>query len=337
MVQKKQANLTYVDLFCGAGGLALGFEEAGFKNIFSLDNEPNFCNTYRANFPAHTLIQSDIAQLDAKEIKKILKRRHVDVVVGGPPCQGFSMAGNIGRKFIDDPRNRLFREFARVVKIIKPEYFVMENVARLYSHNKGQTRAEIIECFSNLGYTVSSKILNAAEYGVPQFRRRVIFVGTRSDWLFAFSKEKVNRFKTVRDAIGSLPPLPAGASSAIPNHESMKHTPQMLKKMAYVKDGGDRSQIPLPLRPLTGDSRKYIRYTSDRPSVCVTGDMRKIFHYSQNRALTVRELARIQSFPDSFVFIGSKISQQQQVGNAVPPLLAKIIAQRLKKVIHNEK
>ncbi|MCX6787943.1 MAG: DNA (cytosine-5-)-methyltransferase [Candidatus Kaiserbacteria bacterium] len=337
MAQKKQADLTYIDLFCGAGGLALGFEKAGFKNIFSLDNEPNFCKTYRANFPNHTLIQSDISKIDAKEIKKILKKQHVDVVIGGPPCQGFSMAGSIGRKFIADPRNRLFREFARVIKIIEPEYFVMENVARLYSHNKGQTRAEIIECFSNLGYTVSCTILNAAEYDVPQSRRRVIFVGTKSDLPFAFSKEKTNRIKTVWDAIHDLPTLEVGASSVIPNHEAMRHTPQMLKKMAYVKDGGDRSQIPLPLRPLTGDSRKYIRYTSTEPSVCVTGDMRKIFHYSQNRALTVRELARIQSFPDSFVFTGSKISQQQQVGNAVPPLLAKMIAQRLKKVIRNEK
>ena len=112
MVQKKQADLTYIDLFCGAGGLALGFEKAGFKNIFSLDNEPNFCKTYRANFPAHTLIQADISQLDAREIKKILKQRRVDVVVGGPPCQGFSMAGHIGRKIIDDPPHSFFPYFS---------------------------------------------------------------------------------------------------------------------------------------------------------------------------------------------------------------------------------
>ena len=337
MGKKGQSNLTYVDLFCGAGGLALGFENAGFKNIFSLDNEPSFCETYHANFPNHELIQADISKLGSKEIKMILKQRHVDVVVGGPPCQGFSMAGKIGRKFIDDPRNHLFREFARVIKIIRPEYFVMENVARLYNHNKGKTRGEIIECFSSLGYSVSCTILNAADYGVPQFRRRIIFVGTRSGKTIEFLKNGRIPIKTVRDAIGDLPSLCSGDSSDIPNHEAMKHTAQMLRKMAYVKHDGDRSQIPLSLRPTSGDVRKYIRYNGNRPSVCVTGDMRKIFHYSQNRALTVRELARIQSFPDSFVFAGSKISQQQQVGNAVPPMLSEMIAQRLKKTIRNEK
>ena len=136
-----------------------------------------------------------------------------------------------------------------------------------------------------------------------------------------------HKFRTVADAISDLPKLESGGSVAgIPNHEAMLHTSSMLKKMKYVKDGGDRFDIPMRIRPRKGDARKYIRYQSNSPSVCVTGDMRKVFHYSQNRALTVRELARIQTFPDDYKFLGSRISQQLQVGNAVPPLLAKAVA-----------
>lgn len=327
---------TYVDLFCGAGGLSLGFDRAGFHNIFSVDNEPTFCATYRHNFPAHHLIETDIAALSPAKIRKALAGRAVDVVVGGPPCQGFSIAGHIGRRFVDDPRNHLFREFARVVSIIKPSYFVMENVARLYTHNKGATRAEMIDTFQSLGYAVSCAVLNAAEYGVPQYRRRVFFLGTKQSEPLTFPDPIPNRISTVLEAIGDLPPLASGERSSIPNHEAMNHSERMLTRMSFIKDGGDRSEIPSPLRPRSGDSRKYIRYNSNEPSVCVTGDMRKIFHYRDNRALTVRELARLQTFPDTFVFKGSRISQQQQVGNAVPPILAEHIARIIRNAITHE-
>ncbi|KKS11269.1 MAG: Cytosine-specific methyltransferase [Candidatus Daviesbacteria bacterium GW2011_GWB1_41_5] len=326
---------TFVDLFSGAGGLTLGFEQEGFSNLFSIDNEPSFCDTYRKNFSTHTLIQTDIATLTPKKMLDMLNGRKVDVIVGGSPCQGFSMAGSIGRKFIDDPRNHLFKEFARVVKVLKPNYFVMENVARLYTHNKGKTREEIISHFKKLGYHVFCLVLNTADYGVPQMRRRVLFIGSKSEIQIDFSKEKLNVHRTVKDVIGDLPILKTGEVSSVANHEAMNHSKQMLKKMSYIVDGGDRFSIPSRSRPKSGDVRKYIRYRSDQPSVCVTGDMRKIFHYSQNRALTVRELARLQSFPDHFVFTGSKISQQQQVGNAVPPLFARVIGRVLKQVMQN--
>ena len=132
--------LTYIDLFSGAGGFSLGFDNKGFQNIFSIDIEPSFCETYKYNFPNHNLIEKDICQLSDEEIKYLKEVDDVDVVIGGPPCQGFSIAGNIGRKFIEDPRNRLFKEFVRVVKVVNPKFFVMENVARLYNHNKGETR-----------------------------------------------------------------------------------------------------------------------------------------------------------------------------------------------------
>jgi DNA (cytosine-5)-methyltransferase 1 len=282
------------------------------------------------------VLREDISKLSNSEIKKLTKNLNIDVIIGGPPCQGFSMAGNIGRKFIDDPRNRLFKEFVRVVSVVQPKYFVMENVARLYTHNKTKTRQEIIEDFNRLGYYVECKVLNSAHYGVAQVRNRVIFIGSRVTDEILFPSSTVTEFKTVREALDDLPSLESAEDSAVPNHKAMNHTEQMLTKMSFIPDGGDRTSIPEYLRPKSGDVRKYIKYSSSKPSVTVTGDMRKIFHYAQNRALTVRELARLQSFPDSFIFKGKSISQQQQVGNAVPPLMAEAIAKSIKEMIKRE-
>lgn len=324
---------TYIDLFSGAGGLSFGFDKSGFKNIFSLDNEVNFCKTYKRNFPGHVLIERDIIGFTEEEIEKQIKNEQVDVIVGGPPCQGFSMAGNIGRKFIDDPRNHLFKEFIRIVKIVKPSFFVMENVARLYTHNNGRTREEILLKFKEIGYYVKCKILNSADYSVPQIRKRVIFIGSRFNDNILFPENSVNQYKTVKEAIEDLPPLKSSQGSVFPNHVAMNHSDQMLEKMGYISNGGNRNEIPVRIRPKTGDVRKYIRYNSNKPSITITGDMRKVFHYSQNRALTVRELARLQSFPDNFIFEGTSISQQQQVGNSVPPLMAEAIANTVKQLI----
>jgi len=326
--------LTYIDLFCGAGGFSYGFDEEGFKNVFSLDNEEDFCKTYKENFPKHNLLLKDIKKLKTNEINKILNKRKIDVIIGGPPCQGFSIAGKIGRKFLKDPRNYLFREFARVVNIVKPNFVVIENVERLYSHNKNQTRLEILNEFQSMGYNMECEVLNAVNFGVPQNRRRVFFIGNRLSKRIIFPSVRNKKSVTVKEAIDYYPKLRSGQSSLIPNHKAMNHTAQMLEKMRFIKDGGNRECIPTQIRPMTGDVRKYIRYDSKKPSVTVTGDMRKIFHYKQNRALTVRELAKLQSFKDDFVFKGSSISQQQQVGNAVPPLFARAIARSIKQLIH---
>ncbi|WP_395057833.1 DNA cytosine methyltransferase [Flavobacterium sp.] len=331
------SKLTYIDLFSGAGGMSLGFDKEGFNNIFSIDIEPSFCETYKANFPTHNLVQKDITKLTDQEIKSLTNQMDIDVVIGGPPCQGFSIAGNIGRRFIEDPRNQLFREFARVVEIVKPKYFVMENVARLFTHNKGETKMEIIELFKKLNYSVDCKVINTANFGIPQVRNRVLFIGNRISDNIIFPDKKVEKYTSVKDAIDRLPKLKSGEKSKIANHIAMKHSEQMLEKMSYVSDGGNRNEIPETLRPKSGDVRKYIRYKSTEPAVCVTGDMRKIFHYSQNRALTVRELASIQTFPIDFVFKGSTISQQQQVGNSVPPVLAMEIALTIKKMMKDDK
>lgn len=316
--------MNYIDLFAGAGGMSLGFVTAQFNNLFSVEYDKKIAMTYKKNFPNHNLIVEDIKKIKNYDLEKLIANQSVDVIIGGPPCQGFSMASRNGRSFVEDERNYLFNEFVRVVSVIKPKMFVMENVARMLSHNKGKTIEEIILAFENIGYDIQYKVLQTADFGVPQKRRRIFVVGTTGQ-KFAFP-EPTNKMVTVKEAIGDLPVLESGEKSEIPNHIAMKHSDQMLEKMSHIKDGGDRMAIPEKLRPKSGDIRKYIRYNSNKPSITVTGDMRKVFHYSQNRALTPRELARLQSFPDSFYFEGNSISIQQQIGNAVPPLLSYAIA-----------
>lgn len=328
----------YIDLFCGAGGFSVGFNKAGFKNIFSVEINPNFAKTYQTNFPKHNLILDDIKNISNESIMKLVEKKEVDVIIGGPPCQGFSIAGNIGRTFIDDDRNKLFKEFVRFVNIINPKIFVMENVSSIATHLKGKTIKEIVNAFENtgMGYSVKYEVLNTVNYGIAQERRRIIIVGVRQDINSEFKyPSKSDIVKSIKDAIDDLPVLESGESSNIPNHVAMKHSAQMLEKMSYVKDGGNRNDIPEELRPTSGDIRKYIKYNSSKPSVCVTGDMRKIFHYSQNRALTCRELARIQTFPDDFIFEGASIQIQQQIGNAVPPNLAYLIAKQVEETLKN--
>lgn len=330
----------YIDLFCGAGGLSLGFDKAHFENLFAVEFNPDFAKTYSRNFPKHNLIVEDIKNIDNDKIKKLIGENEVDVIIGGPPCQGFSIAGNIGRTFIEDERNRLFKEFVRFVHHVRPRMFVMENVAAMETHLRGKTIQTIVESFENAGcgYKVKYEVLNSVNYEIAQERRRIVIVGIRSDidseFFYPVKSDKV---VTIKDVIDDLPKLESGQKSEIPNHVAMKHSEQMLEKMSYVKDGGNRMDIPERLRPKSGDIRKYIRYDSTKPSVCVTGDMRKIFHYEQNRALTARELARIQSFPDDFIFEGASIQIQQQIGNAVPPKLAYQIALQVKEALDHGK
>lgn len=326
----------YIDLFAGAGGMSLGFDKAGFDNILAVEYDKCFAETYRFNFPDHNLKVEDIKNISNDEIKEIVGNNKIDVIIGGPPCQGFSIAGKIGRNFIDDDRNQLFREFVRFVEVIKPKVFVMENVAALKTHNKGKTIEEIIKEFEKVGYVVKNDVLNAVDYGVPQQRRRIFIIGILDkENKFSFPK-KSDKQITIAEALEGLPKLKSGEKSDIPNHNAMNHSKQMLEKMSYVKDGGDRNDIPEEIRPKSGDIRKYIRYNSKEPSICITGDMRKVFHFNQNRALTGRELARIQTFPDNFIFKGNAGKVQQQIGNAVPPKLAFQIANSVKEVLDNE-
>jgi DNA-cytosine methyltransferase len=314
-------------LFSGVGGFSSGFRKAGYNIVLANEIDESIAESYSKNHPETLMINDDIKNILPK-IKEYQGK--VDVIIGGPPCQGFSLAGNIGRKFLDDDRNRLFLEYVRFVRILKPKMFVIENVAAMEKHNKGKTIEEIKGEIKKLGYNVVSKVLNSVHYNVPQERRRIFIIGYQDEYNFTYPIES-NDILTIKDAIDDLPVLESGQKSNIDLHYAMHHSAQMLEKMKYVKDGGNRLDIPENLRPTSGDIRKYIRYDSKKPSVCITGDMRKIFHYSQNRALTCRELARIQTFPDSYRFFGSSIQIQQQIGNAVPPKLAYAVALSIKK------
>ena len=327
--------INVLDLFSGAGGFTLGFSrETEFDIKVSIDLDKKLSLTYVKNFPRVEHFNRDILSFSDEEISKLKDKYKFEVIIGGPPCQGFSLAGNIGRTEIKDKRNDLFRGYLNFVRIIKPKIFVMENVAKLVTHNKGKTFSTIVKAFEEEGYKISYKVMNAKDYGVAQNRRRVFIVGALKTG-FKFP-EKVNKVLCVKDVIDDLPKLKSGETSNIPNHNAMNHTKQMLEKMMYVRDGGDRMDIPEELRPKTGDIRKYIRYNSKEPSVCITGDMRKVFHYKENRALTNRELARIQSFPDDFIFYGNSITVQQQIGNAVPPKLSNLFAKKVKEFLLNE-
>ena len=322
-----------LDLFSGAGGFTLGFLQSGaFDILLSIDNNQKLSITYEKNFQNIKHINQDITTFKDEDIQKLQNQYNFEVIIGGPPCQGFSLAGNIGRKELADDRNLLFLSYLKFIEIIKPKIFIMENVATLAKHNKGATLKFILDSFVAIGYKVKFKILNASNYGIAQNRNRIFIVVTINNNTFEFPEEKKEEI-SIKDVISDLPQLRSGENSNIPNHIAMTHSKQMLEKMGYVKDGGNREQIPADIRPNSGDIRKYIRYDSTKPSITITGDMRKVFHYEQNRALTCRELARIQSFPDNFIFYGNSIDIQQQIGNAVPPLLAKQIAIQVKSFL----
>lgn len=322
-----------LDLFSGAGGFSLGFNNnPNFSIKVSIDNNKKLSETYIKNFPNVKHFNRDISNFSDEEIKEINEKNKIDVIIGGPPCQGFSLAGSNGRLEKKDERNELFLAYLKFVRIIKPKIFLMENVSRLLKHNKGKTFKEIVTLFENEGYSILYKILDTSDYGIAQVRNRIFIVGISKNNNFKFP-EKISKKLTVKEILEDLPILNNGEKSNIPNHNAMKHSEQMLEKMFYVKEGGNREDIPENIRPKTGDARKYIRYDGDKPSVCVTGDMRKIFHYNQNRALTNRELARLQSFPDNFIFYGSSISIQQQIGNAVPPKLSELFSLKVKEYL----
>lgn len=321
--------LNVIDLFSGCGGFSLGFyNENKFNISVSIDCDLKLSETYIKNFPRIKHLSRDILSFTEEEIYLLNETYNFDIIIGGPPCQGFSLAGKIGRNQYNDSRNDLFLGYLKFVKIIKPKMFIMENVENLIRYNGGKTFKMIVDLFQQQGYNIYYKVINTQNYGIPQNRKRVFIVGSIYNRDFKFPKESFD-FVTIKDAIDDLPKLHSGEKSHLPNHVAMKHTAQMLNKMSYVRDGGDRMDIPTHLRPKSGDARKYIRYDSSKPSVCITGDMRKIFHYQQNRALTNRELARIQTFPDNFIFYGNTISIQQQIGNAVPPKLANLFAKSI--------
>ena len=343
-----------IDLFSGAGGLSYGFECAGFNILLGIDNDEKALKTFIANHKGAKSICGDITKITYQDdIKPLLEGKEIDVIIGGPPCQGMSLSGP--RKF-DDPRNKLYLSYIRLVEEIQPKAFVIENVPGLVGLFGGQIKDSIIEKFTDLGYSIQYRILCAADYGVPQNRRRVVFVGTKKG-VFNYPEPAAD-VVTCEMALSDLPPLvdtlgeeemeyacdPQNEyqelmrkdSTVVRNHIAANHSDKVKKIISMVPPGGNYKDLPEEYRNTRNFHVAWTRFPDDKPAPTIDTGHRHHFHYRYNRVPTVRECARIQSFPDSFVFIGNKTQQFRQVGNAVPPLMAQRIAEQIIKMLGDE-
>lgn len=354
---KKQYNI--IDLFCGCGGLSKGFEEAGYKTLLGVDIEQNALNTFEKNHNGAVGLNLDLSASESfDKIDEVVKGRAIDVIIGGPPCQGFSLTGP--RNF-EDKRNKLYLAMIETVHRYQPKAFLIENVPGMANLYKGAVKDEIIRRFTAMGYNVSCQIVCAADYGVPQIRKRLVFVGLKSNKeKFEFPEPllKEEAYITCKQAISDLPPLVDELGSEVStycgepeteyqrkmrkncnvlyNHVAVNHKDFVKQVISQVPDGGNYKDLPEGV----GTSRKFhmawTRYASNKPSRTIDTGHRNNFHYKWNRCPTVRESARLQSFPDDFVFTGNKTQQNKQVGNAVPVLLAYALAKQILKYLDNE-
>ena len=338
-----------IDLFCGCGGLSLGFEQAGFEVAYAIDMWQAAINTYNHNHKEKVAECRDIHELTNEKLQELKAGGEIVGVIGGPPCQGFS---KVGTRDVNDPRNHLYLEYCRVVEEVSPDFFVLENVSGLLTLCKGMFKEDIIKRFSELGYTVEYKEVCAADYGVPQNRHRVFFVGMKKD-KFEFP-EKLDKIITRKDAISDLLPLNLengmdssheyfclpqneyqkkmrGSLDRVTNHQITVHTQKTIDIISMVPDGGTIYDLPDEYWEVRKYRKGFERMPSTRPCHTVDTGHRNYFHYKENRIPTARENARLQSFPDDYVFLGTKTDQYKEIGNAVPPLLAYHIAKAIKE------
>lgn len=344
-----------IDIFSGAGGLSLGAEMAGFEIHYAVEKDRSAALTYRYNHSDTLVLENDIHNIDPLEY--IRDGEHVNIVFGGPPCQGFS-SSNTKTRNLKNPNNSLFEEFLRFVSVLKPDWFLFENVEGFYRFEKGTLRNKVRLCFENLGYTVNDAIVAASDYGVPQHRNRYIMVGNRHGILFQFP-EKQQKTYSVIDAIGDLPELAngqiedslpykctakeageyarlmrEGSRTSKQNYVS-RNADYVIERYKHIGQGQNWRAIPEELMTNYKDKNKchsgiYKRLIADKPSVVISNYRKNmLIHPFQDRGLSVREAARLQSFPDKFIFKGSLMHIQQQIGNAVPPLLAKAVFEKI--------
>ena len=378
---------TTIDLFCGAGGLTEGFRQAGFVCLFANDIDAEASRTFAVNHPRSELSTSSIEHLMPARIRKSLglSAGELDCMVGGPPCQGFSI--NAPSRSLDDPRNALFRHYMAFVCEFKPKTIVLENVPGMLSLHQGYVVKRIIEGMEELGYSVVYRILFAAHYGVPQERWRLVilasrlgeppehpmpthaasaranFTGGKTLTLTAPAGSHLLTHVSVEEAIGDLPELEAGmgqefgpypgppnspysalmraGSNVLYDHVAPRISPLNLQRLQHIRPGGSWRDIPRDLLPegmkrarRSDHTRRYGRLSPDGLAGTVMTKMDPhwgpAFHYNQPRTLTVREAARLQSFPDRYLFVGSRVSKYRQIGNAVPVAMAKAIAEQIK-------
>jgi DNA (cytosine-5)-methyltransferase 1 len=347
-----------IDLFCGIGGFSRGFEMADYNVAFGIDNWQVALETFENSHSNPTIIKKNVEDLQESDFRRF---RKIDVIIAGPPCQGFSMSG---KRDSNDIRNTLFEQVIRVVKKTKPKIVVIENVVGLLSMpapKQKLVKDMICENFEQLGYEIDYKILNAVDYGVPQARKRVIFIASRIgpiDFPSATHFEKPHktldgvkqkRIVTVGDAIGNIPDIGSNyylkpknefqemmaTEKKIYNHDSINHDESIVKRMSLVPQGGNWKDIPPEYYGVGGEhSNNYRRLHPKKPSVTLKHASKSmIIHPKYNRTLAVREVARLQSFDDAFILEGTKSEQHQQLANAVPPLLGFAIAKHIKKFL----
>lgn len=347
-----------IDLFSGAGGLSLGASLAGIKVRYAIEANPHAAKSFAFNHKGANVICGDIRKVKATDF--LMKDEKIFIIMGGPPCQGFSMSNTMSRN-MNNPNNLLFKEFVRFVADIKPKWFVLENVWGITKMNEGKTIEMIKHCFEEIepGYKVKWKVLWADEYGVPQRRMRMFMVGNNLDIDFEFPVP-FNYKVSVEEAIGDLPVLQNGDMiESLPYKKTIerssayarlmregsteskqnfvsKSNDLVMQRYKYIHQGENWKAIPEFLMQNYSDKTRchsgiYKRLKATSPSVVISNYRKSmLIHPYQDRGLSVREAARLQSFPDTFIFQGPHMSIQQQIGNAVPPLLAKaVIAQIL--------
>ncbi|HEC2181456.1 TPA: DNA cytosine methyltransferase, partial [Staphylococcus delphini] len=347
-----------IDLFCGAGGLSRGFFDEGFEIVLGIDNNEMALNTFAKNHGETIAINLDLYKKE--NIKKISEEfsqhsKKLDVLIGGPPCQGFSLAG---KREEDDERNILYKAMVKLADIMKPRVIVLENVPGMLTLYNGEAKQRIFEDFENLGYKMSVQILYAPEFGVPQIRKRAFFVGLLNEketFIFPKPEYNENEYITTKEAIGDLPALidiygeelqqyevepqseyqkeMRANSNLIYNHIGTIHSEKTKKMIALVPEGKNHKSLPKEYQGIYKYNEALTRYHSKKPSLTINTGHRSHFHYKYNRIPTVRESARLQSFPDDFIFYGNKTEQYKQVGNAVPPKLGRALAKQIKKYL----
>lgn len=366
----KTKDLKAIDMFCGCGGISAGLRQTGFKIIAGADIEPKYLDTFTHNFPDAVTIQDDLSKLEpANFIKKVGRKNcEIDLLAGGPPCQGFSK--NVPRKYryLTDPNNLLIKTFLDYCEALKPTMVLMENVAEMKNGFKQVYSEEILERLNKEGYTVTHAVLNSADYGVPQRRRRAFFLANNLGIEFKIPKSTHSSATsqqqlfsspshvTIREAISDLPSLKHGegeewteyrsepesdyqklirnGQKKVRNHISRFLQPLQYARLASLKPGQGHKDLPDNLKVKSGYSGAYGRLTWDMVAPTIT---RWVFHPGSGRwghpadirTLSIREAARVQSFPDSFEFVRSYCQQSGQIGNAVPPLLVKILAESM--------
>ncbi len=351
--------LKVIDLFCGVGGLSYGFaHDPHFEIVAANEILPNMAKAYELNHPTVKVYAEDVKEFGAEKIKDDLgiKPGEIDIIVGGPPCQAYS---TVGKRREGDPRGKLFNEYFRLLKEFNPRFFLFENVRGLVSMNGGNLIKDIIDLFESVGYEVRCEILNAADYGAPQIRERVILVGSRLKDSFQYPLPTHGKclkpHLTVAEAIGDLPLTKSGDESfeyaskpinefqrimrkdaplKLMDHNSPNNNPKLVKIMELLPDGGTPEDLPKELRPTSGYANTYCRLWWNRPSTTITRNLStpsssRCIHPKAPRPLTTREGARLQCFPDDYRFYGSRSDRNLQIGNAVPTFLSNALARAI--------